>query len=718
MKKVIFSIFAVLSLMLTACNKTEPACLSVVESNVDFTYEAGEGSVDFQTSSDIVSAEVDQEWCRTTIRRTTVVVRTDENTGTEARTAQLTVKNKEGLSQTVEISQKGVRYAFEPADLEFTADGGENSVEFFGPKMVVVIPDGAKEWLSAEVGESSVKFICEPNDAITTRTAKVGFAISSKSGSFNVSQAANEPYITFDPEMTEVSTSSDPADIVYTYKTNSPTTPVATTAYGIDWLKVIVTPDEEVAGTGTFKVHFDLNNSLKARESSFSWSILKDASVKGTVAVKQAAAEKIITHFDLVDDDRVPVTEFSSSFKGGEFSATIKTNASGWSAAADVDWITGITPATFENPEFEEVTKAFKFTVSPSTLGQERTGKVTITVPEMNPVVVTVTQDKYVGVKLTVTSITYDGAITHMVPSDPNFIYLVDTMEKEAFEEYKSEEEVYESEIDYLEYLASMYDYTLEEVIGMVSYQGEDDDDMTGYLDPETEYVVYAIPVSADGKLIGAVTSASYKTKVFPYKYIGEGTFTDDILLSGFGKTVTPYKVDVYESTTTSGKFYMDTPYGPQFLSVFTGQPVEECEKYTGNYKSVMVEIDATDPTKVVWPFQELGSNLNSTYGWMSAGNKRNSTVYGYGKYENGVISFPTANSFRMMMEKMPTSLYYANSNGKTSLVMPTTNSAQPSKALKSRSGKTAVSKHNFAKKPVKSFSPKEFHVMAIPFEK
>lgn len=714
MKKVIFSIFAVLSLMLTACNKTEPACLSVVESNVDFTYEAGEGSVDFQTSSDIVSAEVDQEWCRTTIRRTTVVVRTDENTGTEARTAQLTVKNKEGLSQTVEISQKGVRYAFEPADLEFTADGGENSVEFFGPKMVVVIPDGAKEWLSAEVGESSVKFICEPNDAITTRTAKVGFAISSKSGSFNVSQAANEPYITFDPEMTEVSTSSDPADIVYTYKTNSPTTPVATTAYGIDWLKVIVTPDEEVAGKGTFKVHFDLNNSLKARESSFSWSILKDASIKGTVAVKQAAAEKIITHFDLVDDDRVPVTEFSSSFKGGEFSATIKTNASGWSAAADVDWITGITPATFENPEFEEVTKAFKFTVSPSTLGQERTGKVTITVPEMNPVVVTVTQDKYLGVKLTVKTISYDGAVTHMVPSDPNFLYLVDTIEKEYFDEYESEEEVYADEIASLQMLADMYDYTLEEVIEILAYQGEADDDMTGYLDPETDYVVFAIPVTADGELIGAVTSASYKTKEFPYNYLGVGTYTDDIVTTLFGKPNTTLSVDVYELKSKAGVYYMDSPYGAEFMAAFFEISVEEAEEYEGyNWKSTMVQINASNGnTKVTMGYQALGFLASSSYGWIYAGSLSGK----YGTLADGVITFPVKGLAMGFDPSSPS--YYANTNGKTSLVMPTTTAAKPAKALKAKSGKTSASRHHYAKKPGKSFTSKDFHIMAIPFEK
>lgn len=708
MKKVLFTIFAALSVLLTACNKSEPASLSIAESNVDFTYEEGEGSVDFQTSSDIVSATSDSAWCRPTIRKTTVVVRVDANTGKDARTAKLVVKNKEGLQVTVDVKQKGVRYLFESKDIQFVCAGGEENLEYYGPKMTIVIPDEAAEWLSAEITETNVKLVCAANDAITTRTAKVGYAVSSKSGYITVNQAANDPYITFTPAMAEVNVKSDPSDNVYTYKTNSPTTPVATVDKACDWIAVTVTPDAKVAGTGTFKVHVDLNNSLKAREGSFQWSILKNASVKGTVAVKQAAAEKIITHFDLVDEGGAAVKDLNCSAKGQEFSATVKTNAAGYTSSVDVDWIT-VTPAKFDNPEYNEVSQTIKFTVAPSTQGTVRTGKVTLTIPDMEPVVVTVSQDKYIGVALTVKTITYDGAITHMVPSDPNFLYISNTMEKKYFEEYKSEQELFDDEIASLAALGASVGFTLEEVIGIVAYQGEADDDMSGYLDPETEYVVYAIPVSAKGELIGSVTSASYKTKEFPYKYLGEGTYTDDLVGPLYSYPNFTYPVDVYVEKANPANYYIDTPYGPQFMSKITGETPSECEKYTGNFTPTMVKIQ-TQGTVAYMPLQALGSKLSNTEGWLYGG-----CYSDYGVFANGSITFPTKDS--MVLSNVPTApKWYANRSGKTALVLPATKAAQP--VLKARGAKTAKSRHHYAKMPTKSFSSKDFHIMAVPFEK
>lgn len=708
MKKVLFTIFAALSVLLTACNKSEPASLSIAESNVDFTYEEGEGSVDFQTSSDIVSATSDSEWCRPTIRRTTVVVRVDANTGKDPRTAKLTIKNKEGLQLTVDVKQKGVRYLFESKDLEFVSAGGEENLEYYGPKMTIVIPDEAAQWLSAEISETNVKLVCAANDAVTTRTAKVGYAVSSKSGYITVSQAANDPYITFTPSMAEVNVKSDPSDNVYTYKTNSPTTPVVTVDKAFDWIAVTVTPDAKVAGTGTFKVHVDLNNSLKAREGSFQWSILKNASVKGTVAVKQAAADKVITHFDLVDQSGVAVKDLNCSAKGLEFNATVKTNAAGYTSTVDVDWIT-VTPAKFENPDYNEVSQAIKLTVAASTQGAARTGKVTLTIPDMDPVVVTVSQDKYIGVALTVKSITYDGAVTHMVPSDPNFLYIVETMEKKYFDEYESEQEIFEDEIASLAALGAQYGYTLEEIINLVAYQGEDDDDMTGYLDPETEYVVFAIPVSAKGELIGAITNTSYKTKEFPYNYLGEGTYTDDLVGPLYGFDNFTYPVDVYVEKANPNNYYMDTPYGPQFMSKITGETPEECEKYTGNFTPTMVKIQ-TSGSMAYMPLQAMGSKLSNTEGWLFAG-----CYSDYGVFNGTSITFPTKDSM-VLSTNATTPMWYANRNGKTALLLPATKAAQP--VLKARSAKTAENRHHYAKKPMKSFSSKDFHIMAVPFEK
>lgn len=107
-----------------------------------------------------------------------------------------------------------------------------------------------------------------------------------------------------------------------------------------------------------------------------------------------------------------------------------------------------------------------------------------------------------------------------------------------------------------------------------------------------------------------------------------------------------------------------------------------------------------------------MGSKLSNTEGWLYAG-----CYTDYGVFDNKSITFPTKDSM-VLSTNATTPMWYANRNGKTALILPTTTAAQPSKALKSRSDKTAVSKHNFAKKPAKSFSSKNFHIMAIPFEK
>ncbi len=718
MKKSILFIIAVLSVMLTACKNTAELApvLEITAQKVDFTYQANDGGViEFNTSSELVSAESDAEWCRPVIRRKTVVVRVDENTEIEARTANVTIVNKDNLSVVVKVSQKGVKYAFEGEDQTIDAKGGNIVMPYFAEdKMVVVLPEDA-DWVSAEVSASSVLFTVEPNDAITARTATVSYAIASKSASFTITQEANAPYVTFTPALEDITIPSAAAEKSYAYATN------ATVEFNteFDWITLS-------AKDGELVVRVDMNNSLKAREGSFTYKLVEADETK-TVKVAQDAAETVIVHFDLVDAEGAAVTEVKAGCDADEFEFTVKTNAP-WEAAVDKDFVT-VTPASDENADFAEKTIKVKFAVTANTLGEDRTATITFspteTAASFESVIVTLTQDKLIAIALEATDVKYNEVTWTSTPSADDFTYLVDMMPK-ATVDAMSDAELFASEIETYEYLGSMYSMTLEEVLEILSYVGPDG---TTYdeLDPETEYTLYAFAyemVDGTPTLIGKTSRLDVKTKEDPFKFYGTAVWHDVFVSTIFnmeGSTI-DMPCDVYTDATQPGKYFFKSPYNYANIASWFDSTPEEMKQYTGNWKDVMLELDATNASKVKMAVQELGVSMSSTYGWISGGMYYGAPSYdNYGTLSENTFTFVGDGSTKYVywsMAKYSNGALKVNKLAENFTVKMTQggNPVYPSAVKVAPAGKRAVSRPAAAKLPAKSMK-KDFHIMAVPVQ-
>lgn len=693
--------------MLTACKAELAPVLEISAQNTDFTYEEGQGFAEFNSSSDIVSATSDADWCRPVVRRKTVVIRVDENTGVDLRSANVTVKNNDKLSLTVKVTQKGVKYAFDGEDQNIACEGGTIVLPYFAEdKMVVVVPETI-DWLTYQVNEANVVFTVEPNDAIKTRTAVVSYAVSSKSSSLKITQAANDPYVKFEPALEDITLSSAAAEISYSYVTNATVT--FNTEY--DWIHL-------VANDGELTVRVDMNNSLKGREGSFTYE-LKEAKQTTTVKVAQDAADKIIVHFDLVDAEGAAISGVETDCDEGEFEFTVKTNAP-WESSVDNDFVT-VTPASDQNADFEEKTIKVKFNVAANELGEDRTAVITFspteTAANFEPVSFTIIQDKLIAIALEATEVKYNEITWTSTPSANDFTYLVDMMPK-ASVDAKTDEELFAEEIEYYEYLADMNSMTLEDVLEILSYVGPD-----GYtfdeLDPETEYTLYAFAYEMeDGTpiLVGKTTRLDVKTKEDPFKFYGTANWHDVFVSTIFDMSgsVIDMPCDVYANEEEPGKFFFKSPYNYANIASWFDSTPEEMKQYTGNWKDVMLEIDATDASKCKMAIQGLGVSMSSQYGWISGGMYYGAATYDtYGTYADNKLTFGPKYVY-WSMEK------YSNGATKVSqaseaFVVTITPGGSPvyPGSVKTMSAKKTAKRPIATKLPRKEFK-KEFHIMQI----
>ena len=291
-----------------------------------------------------------------------------------------------------------------------------------------------------------------------------------------------------------------------------------------------------------------------------------------------------------------------------------------------------------------------------------------------------------VSIELTVSDISSDGAIIHAVPSNKTAHYLLCVEYPSYANSFDNVEDLYEADMDYYrskygsQYASAGYSSFEEFFINEFCYVGDVDDDWTSYLEPETEYVAYAYALDADLSLISSdLAKVEFETLAeapIEANFIGEAIWHDSIINEWYKLGEAGFSldlpVDAYEDAKTPGIFYFDSPYGYQNTASWFGLNPDEMFGYEGYlWKEVMIEIDATDPAKVIMPYQDLGISLNpDDEGWISMGSQYGANLMSYGTYSNGIIAFATPRGMLGGLS-LDSSLYYADSAGDFMITMP-----------------------------------------------
>lgn len=165
-------------------------------------------------------------------------------------------------------------------------------------------------------------------------------------------------------------------------------------------------------------------------------------------------------------------------------------------------------------------------------------------------------------------------------------------------------------------------------------------------------------------------TFLNYSVIIERYDLMGTALYREDLLTALFSFSGDPnpeWEVEVYTKETEPGMYYLKNVYQPGVSPLFNPEdPVTD----------MYMIIDATNPQKVILPFQYLGCNLG--YGECAAGSYApeagfnvSATAALYGTMINNVITFPVEGLLFGMSEYNDFGFYLANPSGMFRVALP-----------------------------------------------
>lgn len=165
-------------------------------------------------------------------------------------------------------------------------------------------------------------------------------------------------------------------------------------------------------------------------------------------------------------------------------------------------------------------------------------------------------------------------------------------------------------------------------------------------------------------------TFLNYSVIIERYDLMGTALYREDLLTALFSFSGDPnpeWEVEVYTKETEPGMYYLKNVYQPGVSPLFDPEdPVTD----------MYMIIDATNPQKVILPFQYLGCNLG--YGECAAGSYApeagfnvSATAALYGTMINNVITFPVEGLLFGMSEYNDFGFYLANPSGMFRVALP-----------------------------------------------
>ncbi|WP_294469708.1 BACON domain-containing protein [uncultured Bacteroides sp.] len=179
MKKIIYILWAVSCVMMTACSEddsiVEITSLNIVESVVDFDATGGEGFLKVENGSNEMNVTSNTDWCvikDVTSDKVTFVV--DQNNDIVSRSALIKLEF-DGQSKQVAITQAGGVSEYESGVYKrFGNDAFNADISVTSTLPITVsISDDAKDWLNYKAIEGGFGFSGSANDTGDIRWAKV-----------------------------------------------------------------------------------------------------------------------------------------------------------------------------------------------------------------------------------------------------------------------------------------------------------------------------------------------------------------------------------------------------------------------------------------------------------------------------------------------------------------------------------------------------------------
>ena len=165
----------------------------------------------------------------------------------------------------------------------------------------------------------------------------------------------------------------------------------------------------------------------------------------------------------------------------------------------------------------------------------------------------------------------------------------------------------------------------------------------------------------------------NYSVIIERYDLLGKALYREDLLTALFNVPNLEWEVEVYTKETQPGVYFLKNVYQPGIC------PLIDDKDENGNplpVETTYMEIDASNPAKVLFPFQYLGLVINPQYGECAAASLApeagfNVTEGVYGTLSANIIEFP-AKGLLFGMEKYDDfGFYYANPSAMFRVALP-----------------------------------------------
>ena len=184
------------------------------------------------------------------------------------------------------------------------------------------------------------------------------------------------------------------------------------------------------------------------------------------------------------------------------------------SVSYDAEWLTVSTSKA----------RILSFSADLNETGAVREAQVVLSYEGAEDVTVDVSQEFFVNpLEVSVADVTATSVKFSVTTSDPELTWIPMVTYKENFEYFDTDEELFQSDLEYFRYLADIQDMTLAEFLEMMTAAGSMVDVVLDGLQPSVDYVLYAYGVTAEGRRTTDIVYAPFTTES-PYE--GDITFT------------------------------------------------------------------------------------------------------------------------------------------------------------------------------------------------
>ena len=405
-----------------------------------------------------------------------------------------------------------------------------------------------------------------------------------------------------------------------------------------DWVRIdpssYTAKEDKTSETVKVKVSVYANELEESRETELVFGAEGVEPVK--VTLKQAAKEYVGPTIAVVDSNLSPIEGYTIKAYGvGEDVKFTVSATANWTVEAP-DWVT-VTPTsfTYTDNDIQIVTVSFEMN-----LDEAKSGEIRFKGDFKEDFVIPISQASIPTIGLKLGEVTPTSAAFTTNPSDKEQLYMIMCENKSYVDQYETDEDLLQGELEFFEELADRNKISLEEVISEYANYG-DIDDAFDELHFDSDYVIYAYCITLDGKIVSRLEKIDVHTESYDFKFAGTAIWHDVAMGEMFSAGQRDLPCDVYTVEGLDGHYFFRSPYNyANLCGWFIDATPEEFFPYKDEVtKDVYIEIDCTDPSAVVYELQEIGLNVNDEYGWMSVG-----STYGQynftGTFENNVISF------------------------------------------------------------------------------